>query len=199
MLGAAPFSHVLGQSTGLVATLATGGAVAVVPRFEPGETLALMAATGTTVLLGVPTMCVALCEAAASAGELPPLRLAHVGGAAVPVEVAREFEGTFGADVYEGYGLTEISGIATTYRRASRGSRARSGDRSATRSCAIVSTAARRPAARSARSGSAARASSPATGAARSATGAGLGGRLARDRRPRLRRRRTATCSSSTG
>ena len=64
MLGAAPFSHVLGQSTGLIATLATGGAVAVVPRFDPVETLGLMVATGTTVLLGVPTMCIALCEAA---------------------------------------------------------------------------------------------------------------------------------------
>ena len=75
-----------------------------------------MVATGTTVLLGVPTMCIALCDAARSAPALPPLRLAHVGGAPVPVEVTREFEETFGADVYEGYGLTEISGIATTYR-----------------------------------------------------------------------------------
>ena len=116
VLGAAPFSHVLGQSTGLIATLATGGAVAVVPRFDPVETLGLMVATGTTVLLGVPTMCIALCDAARSAPALPPLRLAHVGGAPVPVEVTRDFEETFGADVYEGYGLTEISGIATTYR-----------------------------------------------------------------------------------
>ena len=117
VLGAAPFSHVLGQSTGLVATLATGGAVAVVSRFDPGDTLAFMARTGTTVLLGVPTMCVALCGAARSADRLPPLRIAHVGGAPLPVEVTRDFEATFGADVYEGYGLTEISGIATTYRQ----------------------------------------------------------------------------------
>ena len=116
VLGAAPFSHVLGQSTGLIATLATGGAVAVVPRFDPAETLGLMVKTGTTVLLGVPTMCIALCDAARSGVALPPLRLAHVGGAPVPIEVTRAFEETFGADVYEGYGLTEISGIATTYR-----------------------------------------------------------------------------------
>ncbi len=116
VLGAAPFSHVLGQSTGLVATLITGGAVAIVPRFEPAATLTQMTATGTTVLLGVPTMCIALCEAARGQNTLPPLRLAHVGGAAVPLEVTREFEEVFGASVYEGYGLTEISGIATTYR-----------------------------------------------------------------------------------
>ena len=117
VLGAAPLSHVLGLSTGLVATLAAGGTLAVVRRFDPGETLEFMARTGTTVLLGVPTMCVALCGAARSAGRLPPLRVAHVGGAPVPVEVTRDFEATFGADVYEGYGLTEISGIATTYRQ----------------------------------------------------------------------------------
>jgi len=116
VLGAAPFSHVLGQSTGLVATLESGGCVAIVPRFEPNETLALMVETGTTILLGVPTMCIALCEAGRTAVARPPLRIAHVGGAPLPVEVTREFERTFGADVYEGYGLTEVSGIATTYR-----------------------------------------------------------------------------------
>jgi long-chain acyl-CoA synthetase len=116
MLGAAPFSHVLGSSTGLVATLATRGALAVVPRFEPSETLATMAETGVTVMLGVPTMCTAMCEAVRAGGRRPPLRLAHIGGAPLPVEVTSEFEGMFGAEVFEGYGLTEISGIATTYR-----------------------------------------------------------------------------------
>jgi long-chain acyl-CoA synthetase len=115
VLGAAPFSHVLGQSTGIFSTLLAGAAVSVVQRFEPEQTLATMARTGTTILLGVPTMCIALCQAARSADELPPVRIAHVGGAAVPVEVARDFERTFGGDVYEGYGLTELSGIATTY------------------------------------------------------------------------------------
>jgi long-chain acyl-CoA synthetase len=115
MLGAAPFSHVLGQVSGLVSTFMTGGAVAVVPRFDAEATLGLMTDTGTTILLGVPTMCIALCQAARSATELPPVRIAHVGGAPVPVEVARDFERTFGGEVYEGYGLTELSGIATTY------------------------------------------------------------------------------------
>jgi long-chain acyl-CoA synthetase len=76
-----------------------------------------MTVTRTTILLGVPTMCIALCQAARSAERLPPVRIAHVGGAAVPVEVARDFERTFGGEVYEGYGLTELSGIATTYLR----------------------------------------------------------------------------------
>ena len=115
VLGAAPFSHVLGLSTGLVSTFLAGAAVAIVPRFEPEQTLSLMAATRTTVLLGVPTMCIGLCEAAPAAERLPPLRIAHVGGAAVPAAVERDFKRVFGADVCEGYGLTELSGIATTY------------------------------------------------------------------------------------
>ena len=115
VLGAAPFSHVLGQSTGLVSTFLAGAAVDVVPRFDAEQTLASMAASRTTILLGVPTMCIALCQAARDAAELPPIRIAHVGGAAVPVEVARDFERTFGGEVREGYGLTELSGIATTY------------------------------------------------------------------------------------
>jgi long-chain acyl-CoA synthetase len=115
VLGAAPFSHVLGLSTGIVSTFLAGGAIAVVGRFDPETALATMTATRTTILLGVPTMCIALTQAARSASELPPLRIAHVGGASVPVEVASDFERTFGGEVYEGYGLTELSGIATTY------------------------------------------------------------------------------------
>jgi long-chain acyl-CoA synthetase len=115
VLGAAPFSHVLGQSTGLVATLSAGASVAIVERFQAEETLSWMNSTRTTILLGVPTMCIALCDAARSAAQLPPVRIAHVGGAPVPLEVARDFERTFGGEVYEGYGLTEMSGIATTF------------------------------------------------------------------------------------
>jgi long-chain acyl-CoA synthetase len=120
VLGAAPFSHVLGQSTGLVATLSAGASVAVVERFEAEATLRWMTQTRTTILLGVPTMCIALCEAARGVAQLPPVRIAHVGGAPVPLEVARDFEETFGGEVYEGYGLTELSGIATTYVRGQR-------------------------------------------------------------------------------
>jgi long-chain acyl-CoA synthetase len=115
VLGAAPFSHVLGQSTGLVGTLSAGASIAVVERFDAESTLRFMSDTSTTILLGVPTMCIALCEAARAVAALPPVRIAHIGGAPVPLEVARDFEETFGGEVVEGYGLTELSGIATTY------------------------------------------------------------------------------------
>jgi long-chain acyl-CoA synthetase len=114
LLGAAPFPHVLGQQV-IVCALLTGAAVSVLQRFEPEAALETMASTRTTVIFGVPAMCIALCEAARSAQELPPLRIAHIGGSAVPVDVARRFEETFGADIHEGYGLTEMSGLAATF------------------------------------------------------------------------------------
>jgi long-chain acyl-CoA synthetase len=98
-----------------VATLSAGASVAIVERFEAEATLRFMNATGTRILLGVPTMCIALGEAARSKRELPPVRIAHVGGAPVPVEAASDFERTFDCEGYEGYGLTEMSEIATTY------------------------------------------------------------------------------------
>jgi long-chain acyl-CoA synthetase len=115
VLGAPPLSHVFGMSTGMNATLAAGATVLLVPRFDARATLELMARTRTTVFLGVPTMCIALCQEARTAAALPPLRIAHAGGAAVAVEVARDFEATFGCPVLEGYGLTEMSGIATLH------------------------------------------------------------------------------------
>jgi long-chain acyl-CoA synthetase len=115
VLGAAPFSHVLGQATGILSTFLAGAAIAVVPRFQPEQTLRFMADTGVTVLIGVPTMCITLVDAARRAETLPRVRVAHVGGAPVPLMVACEFERVFGGTVREGYGLTELSGIATTY------------------------------------------------------------------------------------
>lgn len=115
VLGSAPFSHVLGQSTGILATVRVGAAVAVVPRFDPQRTLAFMTKSRTTVLIGVPTMCIGLCRAARETPDRPPLRLAHVGGAPVTPEVARDVEDTLGAKLREGYGLTELCGLATTF------------------------------------------------------------------------------------
>jgi long-chain acyl-CoA synthetase len=114
VLGVAPFPHVLGQQV-FLSSFAVGAAACVMQRFEPEPALATMAQTGTTVLMGVPTMCITLSHAAQTAGALPPLRIAHIGGAAVPIDIARRFEETFAADIHEGYGLTEMSGLATTF------------------------------------------------------------------------------------
>ena len=64
---------------------------------------------GATVFTAVPTMYIGLIQAAARSTARPPLRYAVSGGAALPVAVLEAFARDFGAEVHEGYGLTETS------------------------------------------------------------------------------------------
>jgi long-chain acyl-CoA synthetase len=116
LLGSAPFSHVFGMTFLMNAALLSGSTVVLAARFEPAAALAAMVEHGVTVFGGVPTMFAALVAAAADAHDLPPLRIAHSGGAPLPLDTLRAFEERFRCPVLEGYGLTEISGVATTHR-----------------------------------------------------------------------------------
>jgi long-chain acyl-CoA synthetase len=63
-------------------------------------------------MMGVPTMYVALLEAAKTISERPRLRYAISGGASIPLAVIDRFRAEFGVEIYEGYGLTETSPVA---------------------------------------------------------------------------------------
>ena len=58
-------------------------------------------------------MCAALLAASTETGLSPRMRIAHVGGAPVAVELQNAFEERFGAVVLEGYGMTECGGTTT--------------------------------------------------------------------------------------
>jgi long-chain acyl-CoA synthetase len=115
ILGAPPLTHILGQSGVMNPAIYIGCSVALVPRFDPEQTLDLVEHEGVSVFLGVPTMCIALLRAAESRPTVPTLRVAHVGASPVPVEVLNAFKATFDCAVLEGYGMTESSGTATTH------------------------------------------------------------------------------------
>jgi long-chain acyl-CoA synthetase len=119
VLGAVPLSHVFGLSAAMNAPIAAGACVAQMGRFEGRAALDLMARSGTTVFLGVPTMCIALLEAAGEGAALPPLRVAHSGGASLAPERLRAFATRFGCEVIEGYGMTEVGGVVATHRLGS--------------------------------------------------------------------------------
>ncbi len=116
VLGATPFSHVLGQSGIMSPAIAAGACVALMGRFDAETALDVMRRTGTTVLLGVPTMCIALLQAAGRAAELPPLRVVHAGGASLAPDTLRAFAARFGCEFLEGYGMTETAGTVATHR-----------------------------------------------------------------------------------
>jgi long-chain acyl-CoA synthetase len=120
VLGALPLFHSFGQTCGLNASVAAGATLTMLPRFEPGRALEVMARDGVTVLEGVPTMYIALLNHPdRERHDLSGLRTCVSGGASLPVEVLRGFESVFGCVLIEGYGLSETSPVAS-FNRADR-------------------------------------------------------------------------------
>ena len=113
VLGCLPLFHAFGQSNGLNASLAAGACVSLVPRFDPAAVLQLIERHRVTVFEGVPTMYVTLLHADAGGVDVSSLRMCISGGAALAVEVLKGFQNTFGAQILEGYGLSETSPTAT--------------------------------------------------------------------------------------
>jgi long-chain acyl-CoA synthetase len=109
--GSAPLSHVFGMTGCMNMTIALGAKLALVRRFDPHEALETIEREGVTVFMGVPTMLAALADAACDQKRASCLRLAHCGGAPLPLDTLRAFEKTFGVPVYEGYGMTEAGGV----------------------------------------------------------------------------------------
>jgi long-chain acyl-CoA synthetase len=109
-----PLFHVFGLSSVLNAAVRFGTTMVLVPRFEPGAVIDAIEGHGATIFPGVPTMYVALLNAAAEERDLTSLRVGVSGGAAIPGEVIRAFEKRFpGTVILEGYGLSETASTAT--------------------------------------------------------------------------------------
>jgi long-chain acyl-CoA synthetase len=115
-LGALPFFHAFGQTCALNATIAVGGTVTLLPRFDAGRALEIIERDGVTVFEGVPTMYAAMLHHPGEA-DASTLEVCVSGGAAMPVEIMRAFEERFGCAVLEGYGLSETSPVASFNRR----------------------------------------------------------------------------------
>ncbi len=118
LFGGLPFFHIFGQTCALNSAVLTGATVTLLPRFEPGKALEIIERDAVTVFQGVPTMYIAMLRhPAVTDTDLSSLRVAVSGGSALPVEVLHEFERVFGAELLEGYGLSETSPIVSFNRR----------------------------------------------------------------------------------
>lgn len=117
MLCALPLFHSFGQTCVMNAAFRTGCAIVLLPRFDGAAALDLMVREKVTCFAGVPTMYVALLEAAKNDPRRPPLRRLNSGGAALPVAILERVEATFGVAVEEGYGLSETAPVATFNQR----------------------------------------------------------------------------------
>jgi long-chain acyl-CoA synthetase len=113
-LGALPLFHSFGQTCAMNATIATGGTLTLIPRFDPGKALAVIQRDNVNVFQGVPTMYGAILHhPERDQYDLSMLQLCASGGSAMPVELMRGFEAAFGCKVLEGYGLSETSPVAS--------------------------------------------------------------------------------------
>jgi long-chain acyl-CoA synthetase len=114
LLGALPLFHSFGQTCGLNAAVSVGACLSMIPRFDPGKALEIIERDKVTIFQGVPTMYHAMLNhEGAGDADTSSLRACMSGGAAMPVEVMKEFEKTFGCEVLEGYGLSETSPVAS--------------------------------------------------------------------------------------
>jgi len=114
VFGALPLFHSFGQTVALNCAVAAGAGLALLPRFDAAQALEILVRERATIFAGVPTMYAALLAAAGDdEPDLSALRTCVSGGAALPVELLRRFEETFGCVILEGYGLSETSPVAS--------------------------------------------------------------------------------------
>ena len=120
VLAVLPFFHVFGLSSVINVFVRFGGCLSILPRFQPAAVLDAIEADRCTVIGGVPTMLHALAQQDISRRDLSALRVAVSGGASLPEDVLRTFEGKYGIEVLEGYGMSETASTCSFNRPGDR-------------------------------------------------------------------------------
>jgi long-chain acyl-CoA synthetase len=113
VLGCLPPSQAFGMTCGLAATVSAGATLSLLPSFDAGTAVEMVAAERVTVFQGLAPMFAAMLGAPVGHDlDLGSLRVCISAGAAIPADVLRRFEDRFNCTVLEGYGLPETSGPA---------------------------------------------------------------------------------------
>ncbi|MDX6324549.1 MAG: long-chain acyl-CoA synthetase [Nocardioidaceae bacterium] len=112
-----PLFHSFGSTVQLNAGFASGSTLVLLPRFDAHAAVGLLQTEDITFFAGVPTMYWGLLGALEGDVDVERIaanmRIAVSGGASLPVEIIKEFKKRFHVDIYEGYGLSETSPVAT--------------------------------------------------------------------------------------
>ncbi|MBP7828360.1 MAG: long-chain fatty acid--CoA ligase [Kiritimatiellae bacterium] len=107
-----PMFHAFAATAAMLSPLLAGCMIVPLPKFDPAQASEAIRASGATLFMGVPSMFNLLLRLPPEdTAKLASLRFAVSGGAAMPVEIMRQFEERFGKVVYEGDGPTECSPV----------------------------------------------------------------------------------------
>ncbi len=107
-----PMFHAFAATVGMLFPLLHGCTLVPLPRFEPELVANTIAAVEATIFAAVPSMFnVMLRLRDEFIPKFHSLKFAVSGGAAMPVEIMKQFEERFGKLIYEGDGPTECSPV----------------------------------------------------------------------------------------
>lgn len=109
-----PMFHVYGLNTVLGVAVAAGATCVLSDRFDPADTLALIARERVTTVGGAPAMYRAWCATPGLAEGMASVRLLTSGGAPLPAAVFQRFAELTGKEIFEGYGMTETAPVVAT-------------------------------------------------------------------------------------
>ena len=102
-----PLFHGFGMAV-MNCMIIRGGSLLLIPRFEIVNVFELIDKYRPTIMVGVPTMYVAINNFPEKERyDISSLRVSMSGGAPLPVSVKQEFESFSGGSLVEGFGLTE--------------------------------------------------------------------------------------------
>ena len=115
-LVAAPLFHIGGLNVTTLVTLQKGGQIVLMPAFDPGQALKLIAEYRVTTMFGVPAMFLFMSQVPEfAAADLSSVRYLICGGAPVPETLITRY-GQRGIAFVQGYGLTETAPLALVLR-----------------------------------------------------------------------------------
>lgn len=107
-----PLFHVYGLTTSLLFPAAMASTVIPVPRFVPSEVLSIIQKQKVTIFPGAPSVYISLLQQSnGKKYNISSLTHCISGSAPMPVAQALRFRKQFGAEIIEGYGLSEASPI----------------------------------------------------------------------------------------
>jgi long-chain acyl-CoA synthetase len=113
-LAVLPLFHVYSLNSVLALTMAAGATLVLERRFSPRGTLELVRSAGVTVVPAAPPVYIAWSAEPDLREMLSGVRLLISGSAPLPAAVFDQFATVAGTPIWEGYGLTECSPVATT-------------------------------------------------------------------------------------